>query len=145
MEALITPIMFAANLKTIIAIGILVLSSSFGNLLLAIGMKNMPQFEIGSLLSYFRAMLADPWLISGTVLMIVFMISQLSLFSWADLSYVVPMTGIGYAITAVLSLVFLHETVAVTRWTGIALISFGVVLVSETPPRELQRVEGDSK
>jgi uncharacterized membrane protein len=137
--------MFAANLKTIIAIAILVLSSSFGNLLLAIGMKNMPQFEIGSLVSYFLAMLADPWLISGTVLMIAFMISQLSLFSWADLSYVVPMTGIGYAITAVLSLVFLHETVAVTRWAGIALISFGVVLVSETPPRELQRPDGDSK
>jgi drug/metabolite transporter (DMT)-like permease len=137
--------MFAANLKTTTAIAILVLSNSFGNLLLAIGMKNMPQFEIGSVLSYMGAMLIEPWLIAGTVLMIVFMISQLSLFSWADLSYVVPITGVGYAVTAVLSLVFLHETVEVTRWAGIALISFGVVLVSETPPRELSRRDGASE
>src|SRR5690242_9390694 len=131
--------MFAANLKTLVAIVILVLSNSFGSLLLAIGMKNMPQFEIGSLLSYAGAMLLDPWLISGTLLMIVFMISQLSLFSWADLSYVVPITAVGYIVTAVLSLVFLHENVEAMRWAGIALISSGVVLVSNTPPHELAR------
>jgi drug/metabolite transporter (DMT)-like permease len=39
----------------------------------------------------------------------------------------------------------LHETVEVTRWAGIALISFGVVLVSETPPHELSRRDGDSE
>ena len=82
-------------------------------------------------------MLLDPWLIAGTALMIAYMISQLSLFSWADLSYVVPITGGSYVITAVLSLVFLHEEIAITRWAGIALISFGVVLVSETPPHEV--------
>jgi drug/metabolite transporter (DMT)-like permease len=123
-------------LKNTVTITVVVLSNSFGNLLLAIGTNDMPQFEFGSLFSYLAAMLSDPWLILGTLLMIVFMISQLSLFSWADLSYVVPITGSSYIITAVLSLVFLHEKIAVARWAGIALISFGVVLVSETPPHE---------
>jgi uncharacterized membrane protein len=124
-------------LKNTIAVAVVVLSSSFGNLLLAVGTKDMPQFEFSSLLSYIGAMLLDPWLIAGTALMIAYMISQLSLFSWADLSYVVPITGGSYVITAVLSLVFLHEEIAITRWAGIALISFGVVLVSETPPHDV--------
>lgn len=128
-------------LKNAVAIAVVVLSNSFGNLLLAIGTNEMPQFEFASLPSYVLAMLADPWLIVGTLLMIVFMLAQLSLFSWADLSYVVPITGIGYVITAVLSLVFLHESIAFTRWAGILLISFGVVLVSKTPPHEVRQSE----
>ena len=136
---------FTSNLKNTVAIIVVVLSSSFGNLLLAMGTKDMPQFEFGSVLSYLGAMLLDPWLVLGTVLMIVYMISQLSLFSWADLSYVVPITGSSYVITAVLSLLFLHETIAVTRWAGIALISFGVVLVSETPPHAVPSQDGHSE
>jgi drug/metabolite transporter (DMT)-like permease len=104
-------------------------------------MKDMPQFELGSVLGYSRAMLLDPWLVLGTLLMIIFMVSQLSLFSWADLSYVVPITGSSYVITAVLSLLVLHEDIAITRWAGIVLISFGVVLVSETPPHEQRKEE----
>jgi drug/metabolite transporter (DMT)-like permease len=127
--------------KNTAAITVVVLSNSFGNLLLAIGTSEMPQFELISLPSYLLAMLTDPWLVLGTLLMIVFMISQLSLFSWADLSYVVPITATSYVITAVLSLVFLHETIAFTRWAGIVLISFGVVLVSETPPHEVPHRE----
>jgi drug/metabolite transporter (DMT)-like permease len=126
--------------KNTVAITVVVLSNSFGNLLLAMGTNNLPQFQLGSLLSYVAAMLLDPWLVAGTVLMIVFMISQLALFSWADLSYVVPITGSSYVITAILSIVVLHESIAVTRWAGIVLISFGVVLVSETPPHEEQQV-----
>ena len=64
-------------LKNTIAVAVVVLSSSFGNLLLAIGTKDMPQFEFSSLLSYLGAMLLDPWLIAGTALMIAYMISQL--------------------------------------------------------------------
>lgn len=127
--------------KNTVAILVVVLSNSFGNLLLAIGTNDMPQFEFGSLPGYVLIMLADPWLVFGTLLMIVFMIAQLSLFSWADLSYVVPITGSSYVITAVLSLVFLHESIAFTRWAGIILISFGVVLVSETPPHEVRQSE----
>lgn len=138
-----TPVSVSRSLylKNTIAVAVVVLSNSFGNLLLAIGTNEMPQFEIASLFNYLWAMLLDPWLILGTVLMIIFMLSQLSLFSWADLSYVVPITGSSYVITAVLSLVFLHESIAFTRWAGIALISFGVVLVSETPPHEMRREE----
>lgn len=127
--------------KNTVAIAVVVLSNSFGNLLLALGTNDMPQFEFGSLPGYVLAMLTDPWLVLGTLLMIVFMLSQLSLFSWADLSYVVPITGSSYVITAVLSLVFLHESIAFTRWAGIVLISFGVVLVSETPPHEVPHDE----
>ncbi len=56
------------------------------------------------------------------------------MFTWADLSYVLPMTASAYAFTAILGKFFLGEQISAERWAGIALISFGVVLVAETPP-----------
>ncbi|MES2220374.1 MAG: EamA family transporter, partial [Acidobacteriota bacterium] len=63
------------------------------------------------------------------------MVTQLSMFTWADLTYVLPVTASAYVITAILSKVFLHDQISISRWVGIALISLGVIFVSETPPR----------
>jgi uncharacterized membrane protein len=52
--------------------------------------------------------------------------------SWADLSYVLPVTSIGYALVALSGSIFLHETVSLTRWAGIFLIVAGVVIVGRT-------------
>jgi uncharacterized membrane protein len=41
----------------------------------------------------------------------------------------VPITGSSYVITAVLSLLFLHESIAFTRWAGAVLVGIGVILL----------------
>jgi drug/metabolite transporter (DMT)-like permease len=54
----------------------------------------------------------------------------MALLSWADLSYVLPVTSIGYVIVALIGRVFLNESISTTRWAGIVLIMAGVALVS---------------
>ncbi len=126
-----------SNLKHALLIAAVVMSNSVGNLFLAFGMRNMPEFHFGSVLRYVLLVVSNPWIIVGTALLILFMIGQLSLFTWADLSYVLPVTASGYIVTAILSRVFLHENVSNMRWTGVVIIAFGVMLVAETPPARL--------
>jgi drug/metabolite transporter (DMT)-like permease len=122
------------TLKHALLIAAVVMSNSIGNLFLAFGMRRMPAFHFGSVFRYLLLVVSNPWIIFGTALLILFMIGQLSLFTWADLSYVLPVTASGYIVTAILSRVFLHENVSNMRWAGVVIIAFGVMLVAETPP-----------
>lgn len=79
--------------------------------------------------------LANPWIAGGVVLLAVWFLSQLSLLSWVDLSYFLPVTSVSYVLTAMLGKFFLDERVSFLRWTGIGLITLGVVVVGRTTPR----------
>jgi uncharacterized membrane protein len=125
-----------SQLKNRIFIAIVVLTNAAGNVLLAVGMKQMPDFDNVSVMGYTASLFTNLWVLSGIALLIVWMVAQLSMFSWADLTYVLPVTAAGYIVTAILGKFFLGETVSIMRWAGIVVISFGVVLVSETPPHE---------
>lgn len=117
-----------------IFIALLVVTNTLGNLFIAMGLDAMPVFEPNKFLSYTATILTNAWFVVGLALMIIWMIAQLSMFTWADLSYVMPMTAGSYAFTALVGKFFLNENVSAERWAGIALISLGVVLVAETPP-----------
>jgi drug/metabolite transporter (DMT)-like permease len=71
-----------------------------------------------------------PYVALGVLLLVFWLLTRMALLSWADLSYVVPVTSVGYALTALAGQVFLHEVIDWKRWTGIALIVAGVALVS---------------
>ncbi len=53
--------------------------------------------------------------------------------SWADLTYVLPASSLGYVLLALIAKFFLHEHVSTMRWFGIALISSGVGFVTQGP------------
>ena len=53
--------------------------------------------------------------------------------SWADLTYVLPATSLGYVLLALVAKFALHEEVSPLRWLGIALISGGVGFVAGGP------------
>lgn len=125
--------------KTLTFILIVVLANSFGNLLLAIGMDRMPAFQHVPLGHYILALLASHWVLPGAALTGVYTLAQLSLFSWADLSYVIPCTAASYIVTTLLGQFVVGERVVPARWVGVLLISAGVVLVAETPPRTKPR------
>lgn len=69
----------------------------------------------------------------GIVLLIVWLVSRMTLMSWADLSYVIPVTAIGYVLPVVMGKVFLLEQVSWQRWAGSLLVVAGVALVSAGP------------
>ncbi len=119
--------------KTIVFIAIAVLTNSFGNLMLALGMDRMPAFTHVPFAHYLIGLLANPFLLPGAALSAVYTLAQISLFSWADLSFVIPCTAASYIITTLLGEFIMGEQVEWARWLGVVLITFGVVLVAETP------------
>src|SRR5205814_9322533 len=72
---------------------------------------------------------------SDLLLLIVWQISRMALLSWADLSYVLPMTSMGYVVVALIGKVLLHEEITTGRWAGIVLIVAGVALVDRKSTR----------
>ena len=53
--------------------------------------------------------------------------------SWADLTYVLPATSLGYVLLALIAKFVLHEQVTFLRWIGIGLIAVGVSFVASGP------------
>jgi drug/metabolite transporter (DMT)-like permease len=119
--------------KTIVFLSVAVLANSFGNLLLALAMNRMPDFMQVPFNVYLLSMLHDPFLIPGAALTATYALLQLTLFSWADLSFVVPCIASSYIVSTLLAQFILGEHVNSARWFGVLLIFFGVILVVNTP------------
>ena len=112
---------------------IVILSNVLGNLFLKWGMDHTNEIT-ASPLSFLRAIF-NPWVSFGICLLIVWLLSKMLLLSWADLTYVLPVTAFGYVINALLGRVFLGENVTPARWAGTLLIMAGVILVGLGNPQ----------
>lgn len=119
--------------KTFLFLAVAVLGNSFGNLLLALGMDHMPHLAAVGLPAYALGLVLNPYLLPGALLTAVYTLAQVSLFSWADLSFVIPCIASSYIVSTLLGEFVLGEHVAGLRWAGVALIFIGVALVAETP------------
>jgi drug/metabolite transporter (DMT)-like permease len=123
------------RLKSWICALVVIFSNVSGNFFLKSGVP--PQLETP--LDYITV-LFRPAVALGVILLILWMASRMALLSWADLSYVLPVTSVGYVLVALAGRVLLHEQITARRWTGIALIMAGVALVSgATAPQTVAR------
>ncbi len=120
------------RLKTRLVVILAVSSSVLGNFFMSLGLKGRATALALSPTAYLEALL-DPWVILGVSLLILWTLSHMTLLSWADLSYVLPITSISYALTALMGRLFLMEQVSWQRWAGIALIIGGIAMVRLTP------------
>jgi uncharacterized membrane protein len=111
-----------------------VMASVGGNFLLSRGMHEVGRTVSAAPLDYLSTLL-NPSVAGGVTLLAVWLLAQLSLLSWADLSYVLPITATAYAMTAVVGWLAFDESVSPGRWTGVALITTGAMLVGWTQPR----------
>ncbi len=119
-----------------------VLFGSFGDVSLARGMKSMPPVPITNLGALISA-LANPWVLGGILLLLGFFSTYLSALSFADLTFVLPATSIGYVNMALLGRFFLHEQVSLSRWTGVFLITLGVGFVARGPALTVHASESE--
>jgi len=103
-----------------------------GDVLLARGMKSIGPIQLHHPQTLLYA-LGNPWVLLGIVCLTGFFASYLTALSWADLSYVLPATAMGYVVVALLSKYFLGETVSPMRWAGVLIISCGVGWVTRGP------------
>ena len=122
------------RVKTRVFTLLVVLSNVLGNFSLAWGMRRIGRLISLSPWAYIQA-LFDPWVAVGVALLIVWLLSHMTLLSWADLSYVLPVTSVGYVLAAVAGRVFLDEQITLARWAGILLIMIGVAMVGRTAIR----------
>jgi drug/metabolite transporter (DMT)-like permease len=131
----------ALRSKTRLFAAIVVLTNVAGNSALTKGMQrigdpgNSPLALIGALF--------HPWVALGVALLIAWTASHMALLSWADLSYVLPVTSIAYVLTAFAGKWFLGESISLKRWAGIVLVTAGVTVVGISSPPST--VEGNPR
>jgi drug/metabolite transporter (DMT)-like permease len=78
-------------------------------------------------------------------LLLAFFASYMNALSWADLTYVLPATSLGYVLLALVAKFALHEDVSPLRWLGIALISGGVGFVAGGPALTAHVPDGEMR
>lgn len=122
-------------MKTGIVITLAVLAQAVGNTCLSKGMKSLASSEtmLDSLtpLILWHAV-QEPLIWLGTLALILFFVLFSASLTWADLSFVLPVSSFGYILNVAFAAYFLSEPVSTMRWLGTGLIIFGVVLVSRS-------------
>lgn len=94
-------------------------------------MKHLTDTVLFDPLSYLKAMF-EPHVTLGIVLLILWLLTRMALLSWADLSFVLPLTGLGYILAAIFGNWFLNEKVTPIHWLGTILVFAGTGLVGAT-------------
>lgn len=110
----------------------IVIFGATGDTLLSRGMKEVGEIHLGDWHELIYA-IGNPWVVGGIVLLLGFFASYLTALSWADLTYVLPATAIGYVVLALIAKFYLHEHISMMRWAGILLITAGVGFVATGP------------
>src|SRR5437899_13104009 len=125
------------RIKTLIMVLAMVLCANAGDLTLKHGMSQIGavQLTASGLAQAFRLTVTNGTIWVGIFFLTGFMLSYMTVLSWADYSYVMPAGEIGRALLTLLAVVFLHESVSPRRWIGVVLICAGVLLVGQTRPR----------
>ena len=117
--------------KYLVLAGVTVFAAA-GDSMLSHGMKQTGNISLHHLQGVILAVL-NPWVAVGILLLLAFFASYMNALSWADLTYVLPATSLGYVLLALVAKFALHEQVSPLRWLGIALISGGVGFVAGGP------------
>lgn len=117
--------------KYLVLAGVTVFGAA-GDAMLSRGMKEIGHVSLHHLQELVLAIL-NPWVGCGVLLLLAFFASYMTALSWADLTYVLPATSLGYVVLALVAKFGLHEEVTPARWFGILMISAGVGFVAGGP------------
>jgi uncharacterized membrane protein len=117
--------------QTLLLAVAVILLNAVGNLSLTWGLRHIAETMGFNPLDYVRAMI-NPFVAGGIGLLILWLLTRMALMSWADLTFVLPVTSIGYVLVAFLGHFMLHEPVSFQRWLGTFFIFVGAMLVGAT-------------
>ena len=125
------------RVKTLFMVSLMVVCANVGDLMLKRGMARIGEVHpsVAGLLRAFPMTVTNGSIWIGIIFLSGFMLSYMTVLSWADYSYVMPAGAFGYAVLTLLAVVFLHEAVSPRRWLGVIFICLGVLLVGQTKPR----------
>jgi drug/metabolite transporter (DMT)-like permease len=117
--------------KYLVLAGVTVFAAA-GDSMLSHGMKQTGNISVQHLQGVIFAIL-NPWVAVGILFLLAFFATYMTALSWADLTYVLPATSLGYVLLALVAKFALHEQVSPMRWLGIALITGGVGFIAGGP------------
>ena len=126
--------------KTVVVSIVVVGTNVIGNYALKSGLTQIGVIATWSPLPYIQTFI-NPWVGVGVACMLAWLTSRLALLSWADLSYVLPITSFSYVLSAVAGALYLHESVNWVQWAGISVITVGTALVTFTYPETTKKPE----
>jgi drug/metabolite transporter (DMT)-like permease len=115
-----------------VVLAVITLTASCGDTFLSRGMKSMGPVSLTHPGALIHAIFS-PWVAAGIVLLIGFFASYLTALSWADLTFVLPASSLGYVIMTLLARFWLKEHVSPLRWLGVVFITAGVGFVTRGP------------
>lgn len=119
-------------LREIVLLSFVVCAGTMGELCISRGMKTVGEvrnFSPRNLLYVILQVIRVKWIWFGFSLEATAFFSLLWVLSFANVSLVVPVTSMSYAAGALGGKIFLRERVTRERWTGILLVTVGVILV----------------
>ncbi len=111
---------------------IIIFSGTGGELCVTRAMKDIGEvtdFRPAALLRFIRRAFVVGWMWIGIAMMALAFFSLLAALSLENVSFVVPVTALGYAAGAVGAMLFLRERISLQRWVGVAIVCAGVTIV----------------
>jgi uncharacterized membrane protein len=123
-----------SSFKLWIAIGMLVLASSAGDVMLSAAMKRIGDLEElrakKGLLAVIGRVISEKLFLIGLCCLIFSFFCLLTALSWGDASLVAPASAsLTYICSAILAKFVLHENVDRRRWISAALVCVGVLML----------------
>lgn len=109
------------------------LFAALGETLLSHGMKSIGGASLSSpsrWVPWLGAVVRNPYVLGGVALVTCFFVLYLASLSWADLSFVMPLTAMSYVFGVAFAKLLLKEQVSWHRWVGVGLIVAGIVLIA---------------
>src|SRR5260370_22731125 len=124
------------RIKALVMVLAMVVCANVGDLMLKRGMSQIGAVHLtaSGLVQAFRLTVANGTIWVGILFLTGFMLSYMTVLSWADYSYVMPAGAFGYALLTLLAVFFFHEAVSPPRRGGGVFIFGGVLLVWQTRP-----------
>jgi bacterial/archaeal transporter family protein len=121
--------MLAGRGRVLLIMLVAVVALAVGETLLSKGMKQVGRLG-GGRLDQALAIVRNPWIGAGLLLLIVHVGLYMLALQGADLSFVLPLTAASYPLAALLAQFYLREDVGIARWAGTLLITAGVAIVA---------------
>ena len=129
------------HLKTGLLILVIAVFGPVGNILLSKGMKGIgpaTSWPAAQLPVIGERVLGSGFIWLGIASLLTFFVAYMLVLTRADYSYVQPASSFAYLMVALLARFALGEVVTPLRWTGIAVICAGVLIVGRTRPRSTE-------
>jgi uncharacterized membrane protein len=120
-------------MKTVLLLALLILCGALGDVSLAKGMKQvdaLPTLRLGALLDLGSKMARNGAVLLGLLSLIAAFLTFVVLLSWADLSFIVPVTSLHFVLATLGAKWILQEHISRLRWFGTILVGLGVALLA---------------